>query len=299
MKKDSVIFFGSGPVAAKSLELLIENFEIEAVITKPKPAHHRGSFPVLNVCQQNNLKTHYPTSKKQITELFQSTTFHSQVGIVIDYGFIIEKSVIESFEKGIINSHFSLLPEWRGADPISFAILSGQKKTGVSLMLIDEHMDTGDLLAQKELLIDQKETTESLTSKLIQLSSELLTKNVSKYLSGEITEHPQSSHPITYSRKLTKNDGQLEFNKPATVLEREVRAFSDWPKSHTKLADKDVVILKASASNATYGTLGVAYQTDDKMIAIPTQNGTLIIEELKPAGKQAMSSTAFLAGHKL
>src|SRR4051812_14202772 len=134
--KPSIVFFGSGPVAAKSLELLAEYCNVEAVITKPQPEHHKEPFPVLTLAKKRDFKVFTPVGKKELSDLFETKPVTSQLGIVIDYGFIINQDVIDYFPLGIINSHFSLLPEWRGADPITFAILSGQKETGVSLMLI-------------------------------------------------------------------------------------------------------------------------------------------------------------------
>src|SRR5690606_13053936 len=127
MNKIPVVFFGSGPVAAKSLENMLPDFEIVAVVTKPKPAHHRGNFPVINVAENNNLPLYRVTNKQELTELIRTKPFKSEVAILIDFGIIVSQEVIDYFPKGIINSHFSLLPEWRGADPITFAILSGQK----------------------------------------------------------------------------------------------------------------------------------------------------------------------------
>lgn len=124
--KTSLIFFGSGPVAAKSLQLLAKEFEIEAVITKPKPEHHRGDFPVEALANKLGLKLFYASTRSELTELFKSKPFSSQLGLVIDYGVIIGQDAIDYFRLGVVNSHFSLLPQWRGADPITFAILSGQ-----------------------------------------------------------------------------------------------------------------------------------------------------------------------------
>ena len=132
-----LVFFGSGPVAAASLKKLAKHFVIEAVITKPQPAHHREPFPVLALAEELGLRTLTPNSKQELSDLFSTKPVKSKLGVVIDYGFIINQDVIDSFPHGIVNSHFSLLPEWRGADPISFSILSGQQKTGVSLMVID------------------------------------------------------------------------------------------------------------------------------------------------------------------
>ncbi len=144
--KPSVVFFGTGPVAARSLELLLENFAIEAIVTKPRPAHHRGSVPVLTVAENHSLPTVLVSSKHEASDAVQKANFKSNVGVLIDFGIIVSRDVIDAFPRGIINSHFSLLPEWRGADPITFSLLSGQKKTGVSLMHLVEAMDEGPLL---------------------------------------------------------------------------------------------------------------------------------------------------------
>lgn len=299
MSKPSIVFFGTGSVAAKSLKLLLEHCSVEAVITKPKPTHHKGNFPVLDVAVDNNLTIFEVTDKQSVSASIKQTSFASTVAILIDFGIIVTKDVIESFKYGIINSHFSLLPQWRGADPITFAILSGQQKTGVSLMLIDEGMDTGKLLAQKSLAIEESETTDRLTEKLIILSDEMLQTSIPRYLDGTLKPRRQP-HPdrATYSRKITKLDGEIDWTKPAIQIEREIRAFNVWPKSHAQIADKDISVLRATTIYDTLGKPGTITITDDKKICVSTSEGSLVIEELKPSGKNAMTSAAFLAGNR-
>ncbi|MFO0970885.1 MAG: methionyl-tRNA formyltransferase [Candidatus Saccharimonadales bacterium] len=289
--KSSVVFFGSGPVAAKSLELLLKHQEVEAIVTKPATKNHMQSIA-------SDIPVYAVGNKAELDGLIVSALFSSNLGVLIDFGIIVSQTVIDSFTHGIINSHFSLLPEWRGADPINFSILSGQAKTGVSLMLVDKGMDTGKILTQKTLILKQDETSTTLTQKLIALSGDLLCVSIPRYLKGEIKPKNQP-HPdrATYSRKLAKKDGSLDFTKPAKILEREIRAFIEWPKSRTTLAGKDVVILKASLDDTASGQIGEAYVTDDKKIGIYTTAGSLIIEDLKPANKNPMSSKAFLAGY--
>lgn len=303
MKKTSetIVFFGSGPVAAKSLELLAQHFEVEAVITKPKPEHHRGGFPVLEICEKYHFTVFTPSNKQELTDLFKAKPVKSRVGVVIDYGIIIAQEVIDYFPLGIVNSHFSLLPEWRGADPISFAILSGQPKTGVSLMVIDAGMDTGKLITYRGLPITNEDTTPSLTEKLIDLSDELLAEYLPKYIKGEVAAK-QQPHPdrATYSRKLTKEDGLIDWTKPADQVEREIRAFIEWPKSRTSLGNVEVIITKAHAvpgvvPNQKPGDITLATETHE--VGVATGSGTLWIEQLKPAGKSEMTAKAFLAGY--
>jgi methionyl-tRNA formyltransferase len=305
MKKTSktVVFFGSGPVAAQSLRLLLEDFTIEAVITKPKPEHHRGEPPVLSICRRFNLAAYTPASKKELSSLFAQTTLLSQIGLVIDYGIIIGRDVIDAFPLGIVNSHFSLLPEWRGADPISFAILSGQKQTGISLMLIDEKMDEGPLIAQATYDISPTETTPELTENLIELSHKTLQEILPLYIEGSIESAPQSQINIankttpTYSRKLDKTDGTISWSKPAEVLEHEIRAYLDWPKSRTSIANKDVIITSARVIKIQ-GKPGTFVVQDKKIIAYCDKDALEIIT-LKPAGKKEMTSESFIAGHHI
>ncbi len=291
-----IIVFGSGPVAAKSLELLARNFKIEAVVTKPKPTYHRGSFPVLDTAKALKLPTHTVSNKAELSKLLGTKPFHSKLGVLIDFGIIVTQDVIDYFGLGIINSHFSLLPEWRGADPITFAILSGQAKTGVSLMLIDAGMDTGKILTQKSLPISPLATTETLTQELISLSDSLLIKYLPKYVDGSLQPR-QQPHPdrATYSRKLTKSDGTIDWNKPAQQIEREIRSYVSWPKSTTTLAGKEVIITEARLVEGESQPGKVELR--DKNLVVYTAAKALCIEKLKPSGKAEMSAQAFLAGY--
>jgi methionyl-tRNA formyltransferase len=303
--KAPIVFFGSGPVAAASLAFLAEHFEVEAVITKPQPAHHKEPFPVLTLAEELGLKTYTPVGKQELSELFATRPVTSKLGVVIDYGFIINQDVIDYFPLGIVNSHFSLLPEWRGADPITFAILSGQKQTGVSLMLIDEKMDEGPLLAQATYDIYDEETTPSLTRNLIELSNQTLLEILPLYLDGKAQPAPQLDASIlddktpTYSRKLAKEDGMLDFNKPALQLEREIRAYAEWPKSHTQLGKIDVIITQAHAVPSTMPEPAghIEVMTDPGILMINTVDGYLCIDRLKPVGKKEMNSLEFLNGY--
>jgi methionyl-tRNA formyltransferase len=298
----TIIFFGSGPVAAKSLELLAKHFTIEAVVTKPRAAHHKGSVPVLELTEKLGLKTFTPANKQELTELFKTKPVTSEVGVVIDYGIIIDQSVIDYFPYGIVNSHFSLLPEWRGADPITFSVLSGQKETGVSLMLIVAKMDEGPLLAQGVYDMPKDITTPVLTDDLILLSDSLLETILPMYLNGETTPAPQDQVSLaghkkaSYSRKLTKEDGKLDWQKPAVVLEREIRAFTGWPGSRTELAGKEVLVTKAHVVDRQLKPSETLVEA--KQLLIGTSDGSLAIDRLKPAGKQEMSVEGFLAGYR-
>lgn len=294
MAKPQTVFFGSGPVALQNALAIQNAFSFEAIITKPTTeAAMRHAFPGTPV---------FSVSKKaELDELLRDRSFTSSFGILIDFGIIVSQEVIDAFPKGIINSHFSLLPEWRGADPITFSILSGQRETGVSLMLLSAGMDEGLLLAQAPYAINDDDTTTTLTSNLIEISAALLTNIVPEYLAANIAPHRQehsafaSEHKISYSRKLTKEDGQIDWHKPATDLEREVRAFIEWPHSYTTLGGKEVIIMHATVV-AEEGAPGKIEFHKNQLI-VYCGSDALEIQRLKPAGKKEMSAAAFIAGY--
>lgn len=300
MKKMSepVVFFGSGPVAARSLALLADNATIEAVITKPKPAHHKETPPVQQVATALNLPLMAVASRKELDSTLQNSQLKSHLGILIDFGIIVSQYATQYFPLGIVNSHFSLLPLWRGADPITFSLLSGQTQTGVSLMLLSERMDEGPLLAQRQYKLTPTITGPELTEALIRLSHELLIQTLPKYIIGAIQPYPQDAHiQPSYSRKLVKADGKLNWQKPAEELEREVRAFLEWPKSFTTLGRTAVIVTKAAVSKQKLACGELAI--DHNRLLVGTQTTALDILELKPSGKQSMTAQAFLAGYSL
>jgi methionyl-tRNA formyltransferase len=290
---EAVVFFGSGPVAAKSLALLAQDFNVEAVITKPSTLSEMSAI--------TSAPTHAVSNKKELDKLFAEATFTSQVAVLIDFGIIVSQAVIDYFPKGIINSHFSLLPQWRGADPITFSILSGQKQTGVSLMLLVEAMDEGPLLAQAPYDIQPNETTPTLTASLIELSHQSLKKTLPLWLLGETQAASQESislcpDKLSYSRKLTKADGIIDWSKPAEQIEREVRAFIEWPKSRTTIGDLDVVIASSKVVKKQIEPCG-KFWVENKQLFVSCGKDSLEILTLKPAGKKEMPAKAFLAGY--
>jgi len=295
-EKPSLVFFGSGPVAARSLSLLMQEFEVEAIITKPTTKADMeavaGGVPVL--CASNKL---------ELSKLFETHSFKSKVGVLIDFGIIVEQDIIDYFELGIVNSHFSILPELRGADPISFAILEGRKTTGVSLMLLVRGMDEGPILITREITLTDTDSAVELSTKLIQLSHSMLTDVLPKYLSGGIEPVPQDTGLTTptYTRKLTKQDGLIDWNKDAVTIEREIRAFIEWPKSRTKLGEIEVVITQAYSDLSITAGLRpgeVQIVPNVNLLRVVTKNGFLYIQKLKPVGKNEMDCIAFINGYK-
>jgi methionyl-tRNA formyltransferase len=299
MKKmsETITFFGSGPVAAESLRLLAQSFNIEAVITKPRAAHHKGSVPVLEACEELGLKVFTATDKKSLKSLFAERPVQSRIAVLIDFGIIVPQAIIDYFPLGIVNSHFSLLPEWRGADPITFSVLSGQKLTGVSLMMLVAGMDEGPLIAQAPYQLTNQITTPSLTEDLIELSYEMLAEILPRYVDGSIAPYEQNEDkPITYSRKLSKEDSIVDWTKPAAQIEREVRAFTGWPKTRTTFGNLDVIITKSHVVDITGEPGGTTVQ--DRLPIVYCGEKSLALDALKPSGKKEMTGEGFLAGYK-
>ncbi len=302
MKKmsETILFFGSGPVAAKSLELLAQDFTIEAVITKPRAKNYRGAVPVISVASSLGLPIHTVTTKTELDLCITKNSFNSPLGMLIDFGIIVSQKVINYFELGIVNSHFSLLPEWRGADPITFSILSGQKTTGISLMVLTAGMDEGPLLAQATYDLPADITGPELTEDLIELSHAAICTIIPMYIEGNIDPAAQglislgSPHP-TYSRKLTKKDGIIDWEKSAEEIEREIRAFAEWPKSQTFLGEIETTITKAHIIHKTLAPGAILI--DQKKLLIGCGTNSLAITTIKPAGKKEMSTQSFLAGY--
>ena len=301
-KSETIVFFGSGPVAAESLRLLHQHATIEAVITKPRAAHHKGDVPVISLAKELNLPVFTAINRRSLDELFAAQPVRSRLAILIDFGIIVSQEVINYFSLGILNSHFSLLPEWRGADPITFSLLSGQHRTGVSLMVLTAGMDEGPLIAQAEYIIEPTTTNPQLTADLISLSDAQLQAVLPLYLEDKAIAADQLEVSIsdvaepTYSRKLSKEDSRLDWYKPAIVLEREIRAFIEWPKSRATFGALDVVVLRARILDQS----GAAGSTTviDKQPVVYCGSQALVLERLKPAGKKEMTGEAFLAGYK-
>ncbi len=291
-----IIFFGSGVVAEKSLTFLKKYLDIELIITKSLPGTKDNN--VVNLSTKFNLPVEIINDSPSLTDLMNSSNFSSKLAILIDYGVIVPQQTIDFFQYGIINSHFSVLPDLRGPDPITYSILSGQPETGVSLMKIVEKLDEGPLLDWQTLKLNQQETSENLTNQLIDLSNQLIKKNIvdSDWDNFKFVDQTITKKAVSYSKKLKKSDGELNFNLAAEILERQIRAFDVWPKSFTVIKNIPIIITKASIINKN-GPAGGLF-IDNHQLGIYCQNQALMIEKLKPAGKNLMSSTDFLNGYK-
>lgn len=221
----------------------------------------------------------------------------AKLAVLAAYGHIVSPLLLAQFPQGIINIHPSLLPQYRGPTPIEQAILDGVSKTGVSIMRLTPGMDEGPIYKQKSVTLSGSESKAELTSQLQQLGAELLAESLPAISDGSLKPR-QQPHPdrATYSRKLAKEDGVIDWAKPAEQLEREIRAFLGWPGSQTEIFGKDVTITKTEVIHEQ-GAPGSVESTKKELIIYCEKNALRIIS-LKPAGKKEMNVQAFLAGYR-
>ncbi len=225
----------------------------------------------------------------------------AKLAVLAAYGRIIPQSVLDQFPLGIINVHPSLLPQYRGPTPIEQAILDGVTKTGVSIMQLTAGMDEGPIYKQKAVHLTGQESKATLATKLQEIGAQLLVEVLPDIAKGALKPR-QQPHPLraTYSHLLTKEDGIIDWNKPAEQIEREIRAFIEWPKSRAKLGDIEVIITKAYMVPSTGVEEKPGYVTTVPEVgglAVATSSGSLWIQRLKPAGKKEMSAKEFIQGY--
>lgn len=297
---DKLIFFGTSDFSAPALEALIKaGFNLVAVITKPDMPAGRGQKiiepAVKKIAKKHAIKTFQPLKFKDIRE--ELAALKPDAGVVVAYGKIIPQSVIDLFPKGLINTHASLLPKYRGPAPIEAAIKAGDKESGITLMQIDAGMDTGPAYVMETINIENSNRLD-LYQQLSQLGADMLVKHLPDILSSNLKPKSQDHDQATVVSMISKADAPIDWLKPAEEIERVVRAHLGWPGSTAEIAGVDVVITEAHVSEGN-GEAGQAFKTEDNQLGVYCGRGALLIDKLKPAGKPEMTGRAFLAGHKL
>jgi len=318
-----ILFMGTPEFAAPALERLIKaGYKILAVITAPdKPIGRKQKItppPIKKMALRYKIPVLQPEKilnlKPKLSNLFESSAEHkkfvlrSQISnlnpdliVVAAYGKIIPKEILEIPKYGSLNIHPSFLPKYRGPSPIQFAILNGEKITGATIMLMDEKMDHGPILAQEKIALRPDETSQTLHQKLSQLGADLLIKTIPQYLERKIRPKPQDEKKATYTKILTRDDGRIDWQKSAKELERQVRAFFPWPGAWTELRINLPVMQALRAGNQESRRLKIlkAKAVNKKIPnALPTGQGYLLPEIIQLEGKKQMSWEEFLRGHK-
>lgn len=298
-----LVFMGTPEFAVPVLEALVGQYQVVAVVTQPDRAAGRGrrakSSPVKKTALAHDLPVLQPPSLRRPEAATELRELAPDVIVVAAFGQILPPEVLAIPPHGCLNVHASLLPRYRGAAPITAAILAGEEQTGVTLMLMDEGMDTGPILAQTRCGIEPQDTTGSLSVKLAHLGADLLVETLPRWLDGQIVPQPQDDGLATYCQIITKKDGLLDWSLPATTLWLRVRAYHPWPGTYTCWRGKLLKILRArpvtiGPSSEEYGRV---ISLDDG-VAVVTGADALLLEEVQLAGRKAMSVQEFIRGQR-
>ncbi len=300
-----IVFMGTPDFAVQPLKALIENgHEIALVVTKedkPKGRGYEMSFtPVKEEALANGIEIFQPTTLNTEEVYEKLKGIDAELYVVVAYGKILPPKILDLPRLGCINIHASLLPSYRGAAPIQWAIIDGCKKTGITTMLMDSGLDTGDILKKYEINIEDDETGGSLFEKLALLGAKAIVDTIENL--DNIVPVKQSDTDTKYASILQKSMGNIDFSKDRDYIERLVRGLSPWPGAYSSLRGKNVKLLKVSKADVA----NIKYKKEDYGRLISTKNnlyvvckgGLLEILNLQLAGKKAMQSSEFLRGFK-
>jgi len=291
--------------------LVQEGYEVEAVVTQPDRPSGRGLAvvppPVKVAAQQLGLKVLQPERIRERSFLDHLRGLRPAAIVVAAFGQILPKSILELAPLGAINVHASLLPDLRGAAPIAEAIARGYQFTGVTIMLMDEGMDTGPILAQRKVDIKPDDTAESLGARLAEAGADLLVETLPKWARGEIVPRPQDDSAATYTKPLTKEAGHIDWSQPAEKIERLCRAYYPWPGCYTYWDGKLVKLLRVRVASGWAGpqepgtVVSLAVTEPIGRVewpAVVTGSGALILERLQLEGRKPVAGPEFLRGSR-
>ena len=299
-----IIFMGTPDFAVGTLRSLAEaGHEITLVVSQPDKPKGRGHAmvptPVKGVAEELGIPVFQPVKIREAKDVLEKT--EADVCVVAAFGQIIPASILHMKKYGCINVHASLLPKYRGAAPIQWAVIDGEKESGVTIMQMDEGLDTGDMLAKAIVPLDEKETGGSLFDKLSEAGGRLCVETLAKLEKGEITPEKQGESPTAYASMLDKKMGNIDWNKSAVVIERLVRGLNPWPSAYTHLDGKTLKIWACDVlpQSASKGESGEILEVTKDAIHVQTGDGILVLREIQLAGKARMDAGAFLRGYKV
>jgi len=297
-----IIFMGSAAFAVPSLGALLKSkHELQLVICQPDKPAGRGLkiHPCLvAVCaHENGLPTYQPTTLRNGSALKRLSDLKPDLIVVVAYGKILPNEILDVPPRGCINVHASLLPKYRGAAPINWAITNGEMVTGVTTMMINEQMDAGDILLQKETPIGAQETSIELHDRLSQMGADLLIETLCGIKNKAIRQRPQVHELATYAPLLKKEDGLIEWKKGAREISNLIRGMQPWPVAYTYLDGKMLRIFGAVPTREPHSSPPGSIVCIGDRLGVATGNGTLYLTEVQLEGKKRMSIDAFLRGH--
>jgi len=298
-----IVFMGTPEFAVPALDALADAHQVVGVITQPDRPAGRGRrlapSPVKQVALERGLSLSQPHSLRTPEAVAQLSAWKPDVIVVAAFGQILPQDVLGLPPHGCLNVHGSLLPHWRGAAPVAAAILAGDEVTGVTIMQMDAGLDTGPVLAQREETILPDDTQATLEKRLAYLGAELLVETLSAYLAGNLLPRPQPEEGATYAGQLRKEDGLLDWSRPAVELDRQVRAFTPWPGAFTTWRGQRLKVLRVVPLPEWHGDAppGTVIVLADGVV-VATGEGALRLEEVQLAGKRPMDIAPFLRGQR-
>ncbi|MFA9463876.1 MAG: methionyl-tRNA formyltransferase [Velocimicrobium sp.] len=300
-----IIFMGTPDFSVPTLETLIKSeHEIIGVVTQPDKPKGRSKAvkltPIKEKALEYNIPVYQPIKVRGEGFLATLKELNPDVIIVIAFGQILPKALLEIPQYGCINIHASLLPKLRGAAPIQWAVINGEVKTGVTTMQMDAGVDTGDMLLKKEIILEKKETGGSLHDKLSQMGGALILETLQLAKEGKLSPKKQEDSLSNYAKMLDKNLGKIDFSKSADEIERLIRGLNPWPSAYTMLDGKTLKIWDADVVEGKLGALiGEITEVRKDCFVVQTGNGALTIKELQLEGKKRMTIDAFLRGYTI
>lgn len=298
-----IVFMGTPDYAAAALEALIgAGHEVIAAVTQPdKPKGRSGELlpPPVKVCAEAHaIPVMQPRRIKTPEAVAELKEYHADIYVVAAFGQILSREILDIPKYGCMNIHASLLPKYRGASPIQHAILEGEEKTGITIMQMDEGIDTGDMLYQKELPIDARENYETLHDKLKLLGGEAIVEALSLLEQGKLLPEKQREDQSCYAPLIKKQMGEIDFSADASAIDRKIRAMTPWPSAYTGYRGKQLKIWRAEPvlEETSVHIPGEILRTDRDSITVAAGRGALCIRELQLEGKKRVSAHDFLLG---
>lgn len=301
----NIVFMGTPDFAVSSLESLIEEgINIKAVVTQPdRPVGRKRIItppPVKELAIKHRIPVYQPQRVREEEFLKTLTSLEPDLIIVVAYGQILPKSVLELPKIGCINVHASLLPKYRGAAPVQWAIINGESETGVTTMWMDEGLDTGDMFLQESINIDEDWTSEDLFARLSKLGARVLISTIEHIKSGDFIRIPQEDNKSTYAPMLKKEDGEIDWSKNALEIHNLVRGTNPWPGAYTISQGKKIKIWKTRVYSGGQSRPGIFMGVyEDEGFIVGTGDGLLLIQEVQLAGGRKMKALDYLAGHNM
>ena len=293
-----VVFMGTPDFAVPALRAIAAEHEVVCVYTQPPREAGRGNkilkTPVNLVAEELDLPVKTPASLKKPEAQDELRSLKADIAVVAAYGLILPKAVLDIFPKGVINIHASLLPRWRGAAPIQRAIEAGDKKSGVTIMRVDEGLDTGDMLLKGEVEIDENTTGEILHDKLAEIGKTLILQALRNI--DSLKPEKQDDSLACYAKKLEKSEAKLDFNRPADELERKIRAFNPYPGAYFEYNGERFKVFAAEVLNDNAGMEPGSLVPNDSGLLIECNPGMLFVTEIQRQGKRAMPTEELLRG---